>query len=189
MAVQWEPFCWRSATLRHFSVLVTNTAWAPILLRKAGLDGPQSSIAVAIFAAGSVAGTPLAGFLIGRFTVQSVLRASLASSAMAVGAVGYAGSAFLLVLAMQGFAGFCLGVASSTLIASAASFYSAAIRSTGIGWAMGLGRFGSFIGPLAVGLLVTLGWHVSFVALGTPALLAAMSAAVVGIDRPRSQPT
>jgi MFS transporter, AAHS family, 4-hydroxybenzoate transporter len=56
----------------------------------------------------------------------------------------------------------------------------------GVGWAMGLGRLGSFVGPLAIGLLVSRGWQVghSFVALGVPALGAALFTSVIGINRP-----
>jgi hypothetical protein len=37
------------------------------LLERAGIDGAQLSVAMALLALGSVAGTPLAGFLVSRF--------------------------------------------------------------------------------------------------------------------------
>jgi AAHS family 4-hydroxybenzoate transporter-like MFS transporter len=85
-----------------------------------------------------------------------------------------------------GFAGFFLGVASSGLIALAPLLYPTAIRSTGVGWAMGLGRLGSFVGPLAIGLLVDRGWQIgdSFVALGSAALCAALCTSLIGNNRP-----
>ena len=54
---------------------------------------------------------------------------------------------------------------------------------------MGLGRLGSFMGPLAVGLLVDRGWQVgdTFVALGIPALCAALFTGLIGSHRPRSR--
>jgi MFS family permease len=50
---------------------------------------------------------------------------------------------------------------------------------------MGLGRLGSFVGPLAIGLLVNWGWPVgdSFVAIGAPALCAALFTSLIGINR------
>ena len=39
-----------------------------------------------------------------------------------------------------------------------ASFYPAHIRSTGVGWALGIGRIGSIVGPLVGGWLLGLGW-------------------------------
>jgi len=66
--------------------------------------------------------------------------------------------------------------------------YSTANRSTGVGWAIGLGRLGSFVGPFAIGLLVDRGWQIgdSFVALGTAALCAALSTSLIGISWPRN---
>jgi hypothetical protein len=46
-------------------------------------------------------------------------------------------------------------VASSGVVALAPLLYATAIRSTGVGWVMGLGRLGSFVGTLAIGLLST----------------------------------
>jgi MFS transporter, AAHS family, 4-hydroxybenzoate transporter len=168
-----------------FMILVTSTAWAPALLRRAGTDGAHSSFAVALFALGSVFGTPLAGFLVSRFAVRSVLPAALVGSAVTFGGVGYASQSIVLVIVLMGLAGFFLGVASSGLIALAPLLYSTSIRSTGVGWAMGLGRLGSFLGPLAVGLLFNRGSEVgiSFVAIGSPALCAALFTSLIGTNR------
>jgi MFS transporter, AAHS family, 4-hydroxybenzoate transporter len=38
----------------------------------------------------------------------------------------------------------------------AASFYPTSVRSTGMGWALGIGRFGAVLGPLVGGLLIFL---------------------------------
>jgi AAHS family 4-hydroxybenzoate transporter-like MFS transporter len=170
-----------------FLMVATSGAWTPTLLQRAGIDGPQSSVSVALFALGSVVGTPLAGFLVSRFAARRVLPTALFGSAMTLGAVGHASQSIALVLVLLGFAGFFLGVASSGLIGLAPLLYSTAIRSTGVGWAMGLGRLGSLVGPLALGLLVNRGWQIgdSFVALGTPALCAALFTSLIGINRPR----
>ena len=138
-----------------------------------------------LFALGSVVGTPLAGFLVSRFAVRSILPAALVGSAVTLGGVGYATQSITLVIVVIGLAGFFLGLVGSGLIALAPLLYSTAIRSTGVGWAMGLGRFGSFVGPLAIGLLVNQGWHVgqSFDAIGAPALCAALFTSLISINR------
>ncbi|MBV8275266.1 MAG: MFS transporter [Verrucomicrobia bacterium] len=166
-----------------FMILVTSSAWTPTLLQRAGINGAQSSLAVALFALGSGFGTPLAGFLMSRF--PGVLPGALIGSAVTLAGVGYVSQSILLAIMLLGLAGFFLGVASSGLIALAPLLYSTAIRSTGIGWAMGVGRLGSFLGPLAIGLLVNRGWQVgdSFVAIGAPALCAALFTSLIGINR------
>jgi MFS transporter, AAHS family, 4-hydroxybenzoate transporter len=171
-----------------FMVLLTSAAWTPALLQRAGINSAQSSIAMALFALGGVAGTPLAGFLLGRFAARRVLPAALVGGAMTLAAVGHASQSIALVILFLGLAGFFFGVASSGLIALTTLLYSTPIRSTGVGWAMGLGRLGSFVGPLAIGQLVNRGWRAgdSFVALGVLALCAALFTSLIGIHRPRS---
>src|SRR6516164_4807819 len=169
-----------------FMILATSGAWTPNLLQRAGIEGARSSLAVALFALGSVFGTPLAGFLVSRFTARRVLPAALVGGALTFAAVGHAGQSIALVVFCLGLAGFFLGVASSGLIALGPLLYSTAIRSTGVGWAMGLGRVGAIVGPLVIGLLVSRGWQIgdTFAALGIPALCAALFTRLIAINRP-----
>jgi len=62
----------------------------------------------------------------------------------------------------------------SGLSALAASFYPTAIRSTGVGWALGVGRIGSIVGPVLGGVMLSLDWSVQqiFLAGAIPALCA-----------------
>jgi MFS transporter, AAHS family, 4-hydroxybenzoate transporter len=166
-----------------FMMLVTNSAWSPTLLRAEGIEVAQSAIAMATFNFGSVIGTSLAGWLISRLGVVGVLPLSCIGGAVAIGAVGYAAHWVLLVTFLEGLFGLFLGCASSGLIVLAALFYPTAIRSTGVGWSMGMGRIGSFSGPLVVGALVGASFPTAsvFVAIGVPALVAALTTALVGL--------
>jgi len=168
-------------------MLATSGAWTPTLLQRAGIEGSRSSVAVALFALGSVFGTPLAGFLVSCFTARRVLSTALIASAATFGAVSHAGQSVALVIVCLGLAGFFLGVASSGLIGLAPLLYSTAVRSTGVGWAMGLGRLGAIVGPLAIGLLVSRGWQIgdTFAALGMPALCGALFTSLIAINRHR----
>jgi AAHS family 4-hydroxybenzoate transporter-like MFS transporter len=62
-----------------------------------------------------------------------------------------------------------------SLIALAAVYYPADVRSTGVGWALGIGRLGGVLGPLVVGTALSAGWSAGpvFVALAVPMLLSA----------------
>jgi MFS transporter, AAHS family, 4-hydroxybenzoate transporter len=172
-----------------FMMLVTNSAWSPTLLRAEGIEVAQSAIAMATFNFGSVIGTSLAGWLISRLGVVGVLPLSCIGGAMAIGSVGYAAHSVLLVTFLEGLFGLFLGCASSGLIVSAALFYPTAIRSTGVGWSMGMGRIGSFVGPLVVGAWVGAGRPIAsvFVAVGVPALVAALTTALFGWRYGRAQ--
>jgi MFS transporter, AAHS family, 4-hydroxybenzoate transporter len=172
-----------------FMMLVTNSAWSPTLLRAQGIEIAASAIAMATFNFGSVIGTSLAGWLISRLGAVGVLPISCVGGALAMGSVGYAAHWVLLVTFLEGLFGLFLGCASSGLIVLAALFYPTAIRSTGVGWSMGMGRIGSFVGPLVVGLLVGERWPIDwvFVAVGAPALVAALTTALVGLRHGRAE--
>lgn len=156
-----------------FLMLITTTAWAPTLLERGGLARAEAADAIALFAAGSVIGTPLAGVLLAWLGTRTLLPIALLGGAVTIGASGIVGPSATPVLACLISAGFFLGLASSGLIALAPLLYPTPIRSTAVGWAMGWGRAGSFVGPLALGAFVASGWPVDgiFVALGTPGLV------------------
>lgn len=168
-----------------FMLLVTNTAWSPILLRGSGMEVARSAIAMAVFNFGSVIGTSLVGWIITRFGAGAVLPASFVGAAAALIAVGQGAPSPAAVTVAQGMLGLCLGAGSSGLIALAALFYPTPMRSTGIGWAMGIGRFGLFLGPLVVGALVAakLPFETVFLIIGVVALGAALPSAMTGAGR------
>jgi len=165
-----------------FMMLVTNSAWAPTLLKREGLEIGQSAIAMAVYNLGAMIGTVAAGWLVIWLGAGIILPLAMVGSAVALGSVGYAAPSALLVTTLEGLFGLFLGCGSSGLIALAAIYYPTAIRSTGVGWAMGMGRVGSFVGPLAVGSLVAVGLSTVevFVAIGLPALVAAATTAIAG---------
>jgi AAHS family 4-hydroxybenzoate transporter-like MFS transporter len=165
-----------------FMMLVTNSAWAPTLLKREGIEISQSALAMAVYNLGAMIGTVVAGWLVVRIGAAVVLPIVMVGSAVSLGLVGYAAPSAQLVTTLEGLFGLFLGCGSSGLIALAAIYYPTAIRSTGVGWAMGMGRVGSFAGPLAVGSLVVTGLSTIgiFVALGLPALVAAATTVIAG---------
>jgi AAHS family 4-hydroxybenzoate transporter-like MFS transporter len=67
--------------------------------------------------------------------------------------------------------------AQPSLNAMAGSFYPTHLRSTGVGWALGIGRAGSIVGPVLAGQFMALKWTTQdiFLALGIPALISTMA--------------
>ena len=165
-----------------FMTLVTNSAWAPTLLKREGIGIADASIAMAMFNLGSVIATLFAGWLIVRAGASVILPIVMIGSAISTALIGYAAHSVGTVTLLEGLLGVFMGGGSSGLIALAAIYYPTAIRSTGVGWAMGMGRVGSFTGPLVVASLVGLGMSTEriFVAIGVPALVAAVTTAIVG---------
>ena len=63
-----------------------------------------------------------------------------------------------------------------------AQYYPTSIRSTGLGWASGIGRNGAIVGPMLGGTLLALALphHVNFLALAVPGAIATVAIALVG---------
>jgi AAHS family 4-hydroxybenzoate transporter-like MFS transporter len=55
-------------------------------------------------------------------------------------------------------AGFCISGGQKSVIALAAVYYPVNLRSTGVGWALGIGRLGGIAGPLVAGMLYSAHW-------------------------------
>jgi AAHS family 4-hydroxybenzoate transporter-like MFS transporter len=103
--------------------------------------------------------------------------------AIATGLLGVAAPAFWPVAILSAAAGLLVGGGIGGLIALAALAYPTFMRSTGIGWALGLSRFGSASGPLLVGILVGIGRSPQeiFGLLGAAALIVAILVVAMGM--------
>ena len=77
--------------------------------------------------------------------------------------------------------GLFVGMGGSGAIALAALTYPTAIRSTGVGWAMGVGRFAQVLTPLFAGIVTGAGWSSVqlFVVLAILPVLAALAIIVL----------
>ena len=130
--------------------------WLPTLVEAKGFSkivAPQASLA---FNYASVVGALVLGALVDRVGprwAMSLAYVAVIAGAHALGAATQMSS----VLWISGLIGFFLMGANYALYGVAASHYPAIIRGTGSGVAVGVGRFGSVIGPLVPGLLLQAG--------------------------------
>ncbi len=173
-----------------FMILVTNSSWTPSLLRSVGVPVEQAALALAMFNFGSLFGSAVAGALVAALGPARVLSLTLVGGAIAYAFVGWAAPSIVGITIAQAAFGLLLGCASSGLIALAAIYYPSAIRSTGVGWATAMGRFGSFVGPLVVGALV--GRHLNvqtiFTAVAASILIGALACVLMARVAPDKAP-
>ncbi len=153
--------------------------WMPLLFKDAGLMPRTAALISALFPLGGI-GAILSGWLMDRFNGNIIIAASFALTALAVYAIGRtAGNLGLLVLVVF-VAGTLMNTAQSSLPALAAGFYPTQGRVTGVGWMLGLGRFGGIAGSFLVAELTR--WHLDysgiFAVVAVPGLISA--AALVG---------
>ena len=130
-------------------------AWLPTVIHDAGIVVETAIILTALFQVGGAAGSIIMGRLLDRFLSFRVLASAYLAAGIFVFLIGAAGKSVGL-LAVTIFAAGC-GVigGQSSANALAAEFYPTPMRSTGVGWALGIGRMGSIIGPLLGGLLLS----------------------------------
>jgi MFS transporter, AAHS family, 4-hydroxybenzoate transporter len=130
---------------------------------------------------GGVIGTFALGIIIDRFSFRALALVYFIGM-FAVGAIGQLGHSAMLVAIAIFVAGFCIVGGQIAANALAAGYYPTSIRATGVGWALGVGRIGSIVGPLVGGVLLSLKWTAGevFVAAALAALCAALAAFSLG---------
>ena len=148
-------------------------SWINAILNRGGMPADKAILSPIAHQLGGVLGTIGIAPIIDRVGVR-LIAGTFLFAALSIGAVGYVTGNVGLALAMVFFAGF-FGVGSQFSTQSVSTvFYPVKIRSTGIGWALGLGRAGTVVGPLWVGALLTASWSLEnlFLVVAIPQLVA-----------------
>ena len=151
--------------------------WLPTVLNDLGATVSASAAIGSMLQVGGVVGTFALGSVIDRFSFRALALVYFAA-VFAVGAIGQLSHSVVFVTAAIFAAGFCIVGGQIAANALAATFYPTAVRATGVGWALGIGRVGSIVGPLVGGALLTAKWSTGsvFMAAATAALCAAIAA-------------
>jgi AAHS family 4-hydroxybenzoate transporter-like MFS transporter len=150
--------------------------WLPTELNDLGASVSQAAAIGAMLQVGGVVGTFVLGSVIDRFSFRALAPVYLIA-AFAVGAIGQLGHSIVFVTMAIFAAGFCVVGGQIAANALAAAFYPTSVRATGVGWALGIGRVGSIVGPLIGGVLLTMRWSPAsvFMVAAVAALCAALA--------------
>ncbi|CAN5478131.1 MFS transporter [soil metagenome] len=168
------------STFASFAVLYFVTSWIPKLATEAGLSADNALWAGSIFNLGGFVGASSIGWLATRRDIGWLIRTYMLAGAalLLIFSMPMPLAVLLIVVAGMGMAvqgGF------SGFYSLAAQMYPPEVRSSGIGWAIGIGRGGSIIGPLAGGYL--LGQHLAlwivFLCFAVPLAFAGILASLV----------
>lgn len=131
------------------------SSWLTKLLAMAGYSLGSALNFVLVFNLGAIVGAVGGGWLGDRFNIKYVLVSLYALGAVSLTAMGYTKSSELLFVVVFLVGAFTLGT-QLVAYAYAAAFYPTAIRSTGVGFASGVGRAGGILAPIMIGALVAL---------------------------------
>jgi len=167
-------------------------SWLPTVITGKGLSIEVAAIATALLQIGGCIGTLCFGPLVDRFGAFAVLSISYVGAAIFIGLIGVSGTEVALNIATAFAAGFCIVGGQNAMNALAAIIYPTYIRSTGVGWALGIGRIGTIVGASVGGALLASGLPIPvvFTMVALPALCtAAATVALGGAERRRQAAT
>jgi MFS family permease len=175
----------RNNTLRLWLAFLLNSltvyfifSWVPKIVVDAGLSLEQGILAGLMVNAGAVIGIPTLGYLSGTRGLRPLILTFLLLGTGCVGLYGFVGQSVPLLLSVGFLIGFFVMGGFIGLYAVAARIYPTELRTTGIGWTIGVGRIGAIIGPYLGGVMIALQWSTAtnFVFFALPLLVAGFAA-------------
>ena len=147
--------------------------WTPKLLTEYGLSAQQGIIGGIMLSFGGTIGSLLFGSLTTRIDARRVLTAfTLLSAVVLVGFVSAAAWPTLMFALGVG-VGMLLNGCVTGMYTVTPQAYPAALRTTGVGSAIGIARGGAVLAPIVVGYLLDAGW--------SPTALYSAAAVLVGV--------
>jgi benzoate transport len=166
-------------------------SWTPRLLVETGMTEQQGVVGGLMLTLGGTFGSILYGVLAGKWSSRGVFIVFAVLSAASM--VLFISTAAVLALA------FVTGVAVGMLINGCIAglytitpgLYATRTRSTGVGWAIGIGRAGAIVAPMITGALLDAAWSPVqlYLGVGVVVLVAAVAVRLLGpVSRNRVRP-
>ena len=158
------------------STLYFLMSWTPKLIINLGYSADAGNLAFTLFNFGGVLGIFILGYLASKWSLSTLISIFAITSAVFMWAFAGAVSLdfnqtnlmlliFIIGISLQG--------GYTGMYAVAAKIYPIEIRSTGVGWAIGLGRFGAVLGPGIAGYMIASGLPITinFMVFAIPMLI------------------
>jgi AAHS family benzoate transporter-like MFS transporter len=156
------------------------SSWLAKLMAQAGYSLGSALTFVLVLNAGAMVGAVGGGWLADKLHIKWVLVGMYLLAAVSITFLGQPlpTAALFVVVALAGAS--TIGTQIVTY-AYVGQFYPATIRSTGIGWASGVGRSGAILAPIVIGYLVSLKLPLgqNFLAMAIPAIVATLAISLV----------
>ncbi|VVM66048.1 4-hydroxybenzoate transporter PcaK [Pseudomonas fluorescens] len=178
---------WAAFMTGLFMVYALNS-WLTKLMAMSGHSLGSALNFVIVFNVGAIVGALGGGWLSDKFNIKYVLVSFYVVGAVALTVMGFTRSTELLFVVV-----FIVGASTlgTQLIAYAyaGDFYPTSIRSTGVGFASGVGRIGAIIAPVLIGWLVSLALPLeqNFMVIALAGLIGAL--AVTFVNQARADST
>ncbi|MEZ7922738.1 MAG: MFS transporter [Acinetobacter towneri] len=157
-------------------------SWLPKLMIQAGYSLGASMIFLFALNIGGMIGAIGGGALADRFHIKKVLTIMFICGAAALILLGF-NSPQIVLYTLIAVAGAATIGSQILLYTFVAQYYPSTVRSTGMGWASGIGRIGAIVGPVLTGALLTMNLphQMNFFAIAIPGVIAALAIFMVNL--------
>jgi len=158
-------------------VLYSVSNWLPTVVTGMGYGTGTASLVGGILQLGGTIGTFGLAWMIARGGFLPMLFGTYAVAAVIIALIGTPGISLVVLTLIVFLAGWCVIGGQPGINALSATFYPTYLRSTGIGWGLGIGRIGGIVGPYIGGILIGQAWTAQqlFWAAAVPACLTALT--------------
>jgi benzoate transport len=149
--------------------------WIPKIVVDLGFDAAEAGRVLVAANVGNLAGALIIGFASQRFHLRPLVAGAMLAGFLAIGAFGLAGPDLTRLSITAAVAAFFVNAGVVGMYPIFAQTYPAALRASGTGFVIGIGRGGSALGPVVAGALFAGGNSLLIVslAMGVGGLIAA----------------
>lgn len=144
---------WVSFFLAFFTLYFL-LSWIPKIAEDSGLTQAQGAYSGAIFNFGSFFGIVTLGYISSMFGLRRIIFIFMTLSSIVMIIFGNIDLSVMLYMLLLFVLGFFVQGGFVGLYSVAARIYPMEIRTTGVGWGIGLGRFGAVISPALGGMAI-----------------------------------
>jgi AAHS family 4-hydroxybenzoate transporter-like MFS transporter len=157
--------------------------WLPEVLHLMGLTPAQAVFAASPYPLGGVLAVLYLGYLIDRFGPERALALHYAIGAAFIALIALVSLPYALLMEVIFCAGLTIIGSQTGLNGTCGKLYPARMRTSGLGWAIGVGRIGSVVAPILGGYLLSIGLPPKqiFLSACAIALVAAVATALLAL--------
>lgn len=157
--------------------LYSVTSWLPTVVTGMGYSANTAVLVGTVTWVGGTIGTFGLAWAITRWGFTRTLMLNYAVATLSIALIGQPGISLAALTLIVLVTGWCVVGGQPGMNAFAATFYPTYLRSTGVGWALGVGRVGAIVGPYIGGVMIGAKWTSQqlFWAAAVPAVISALT--------------
>jgi len=162
--------------------------WMPTVLNMIGFTPPQAVFASSMRDFGAIFAVLYLGYLIDHVGPERSLAFHYAAGAVFIGLIALVALPYVPLLVVTFLAGLTIIGSQTGLNGTCGKLYPARMRTTGLGWALGIGRLGGIAAPVLGGYLLSLGMKPPqiFLSASGIAIIAAVATALLAFRGSRA---